>query len=350
MSTPSLPGPSKRVLLEDPSFSVPQRVSVAPILFLPTAEEVKSREAIRLLQDPKVVSPQPIWVLCRNDKRSFYQSLPGVQRVWTYSPDRYRESLKTVWALAGSRVEVISSVFSPDPTFWLQKLLFLLFPARYRLAFKDDLTCYYLKGGSGRGRWIAAWGTLLRVLLRRHIKPAHGTLFLPTDEDSKAVEAIQRLQDPKVAAKGIVVFCREDKRPLYESLPTVQSVWTYPPNGRHRHLRTVLRLMRTRVDLVSAIFSGRPIFRLQKLLFLILRAQNRLVFNENLDCYMLRGNLRQFLRLQRHQRERDYAVLIVIVRTALKGLLFLPRFAYLILWAAFVTARRGYIFPKNSRF
>ena len=108
--------------------------------------------------------------------------------------------------------------------------------------------------------------------------------------------------------------------------------------------------MCTRVDLVCAIFSGRPIFRLQKLLFLTLPARNRLVLNENLDCYMLRGNLGQFLRPRDRQQERDFSAFVVIGRTLAKGLLFVPRFLYLILWAAFVTAKRGYIFPKDSKF
>ena len=246
--------------------------------------------------------------------------------------------------LARSRVEVVSSIFSSEPTFRLQKLLFLILPARHRLAFNQDLNCYYVKGSPDRRRQPSAWGTFLRAVLSR--RSNGGTLFFPTDEDSKAVEAIERLQDPRVGAKRIVVFCREDKRSLYEALPTVEAVWTYTPGARSAHLRTWVRLMRTRVDLVAAIFSGRPIFRFQKLLFLTLPARNRLVLNENLDCYMLRGNLGQFLR----PRERDMSAVIVIGRTILKGVLFVPRFLYLILWAAFVTAKRGYIFPKDSKF
>ncbi|MDP7649985.1 MAG: hypothetical protein QF834_07350, partial [Candidatus Thalassarchaeaceae archaeon] len=81
-----------------------------------------------------------------------------------------------------------------------------------------------------------------------------------------------------------------------------------------------------------------------------LRARNRLVINENLDCYMLRGNLGQFLRPRERHRQRRPSVLLAIGRTLLKGFLFVPRFLYLILWAAFVTAKRGYLFPKDSKF
>ena len=337
-------------LRKDPSFFAAEKQPVSSILFFPTEEDSKAVEAIGRLQDPKVVSPQPIWVFCREDKRSFYQALPGVEEVRTYAPGRTRENLKTVLALARSRVEVVSSIFSPQPAFRLQKLLFVLLPARHRLAFnQEDLNCYYLKGRHGRRGQPSVWRTLLRVLLTRSRRGGRPTLFFPTAEDSKAVEAIQRLQDPKIAAKSIVVFCREDKRPLYEDLPTIEAVWTYAPGSSLRHLRTWARLLRTRVDLVCAIFSGRPIFLLQKFLFLVLRARNRLVFNEDLNCYMLRGNLGRFLQPQGGRRELDHSALKLIVRKVLKGLLFVPRFLYLILWAAVVTMRARHRISQERR-
>ena len=326
------------------------RRGVRPTLFFPTAEDSKAVEAIERLQDPKVVSPQPIWVFCREDKRSFYQALPGVEEVRTYAPGRTWENLKAVLDLARSRVEVVSSIFSPQPAFRLQKLLFVLLPARHRLAFnQEDLNCYYLKGSHDRSGQPSVWGTLQSVLLTRSRRGVRPTLFFPTAEDSKAVEAIERLQDPKVAAKSIVVFCREDKRPLYEDLPTVEAVWTYASGSSLRHLRTWVRLLRTRVDLVCAIFTGRPIFRLQKFLFLTLRARNRLVFNEDLNCYMLRGNLGRFLQPQGGHRELDHSALKLIVRKVLKGFLFVPRFLYLILWAAVVTMRARHRISQERR-
>ena len=341
---PSVWGTLLRVLLTR------SRRGVRPTLFFPTAEDSKAVEAIQRLQDPKIAA-KSIVVFCREDKRSFYQALPGVEEVRTYAPGRTWENLKTVLALARSRVEVVSSIFSPQPVFRLQKLLFVLLPARHRLAFnQEDLNCYYLKGSHDRSGQPSVWGTLLRVLLTRSRRGVRPTLFFPTAEDSKAVEAIQRLQDPKIAAKSIVVFCREDKRLLYEDLPTVEAVWTYAPGSSLRHLMTWVRLLRTRVDLVCAIFSGRPTFRLQKFLFLTLRARNRLVFNEDLNCYMLRGHLARFLQPQGRNRGLDRSVLILVVRKVLKWFLFVPRFLYLILWAAVVTMRaRRRISQERSR-
>ena len=349
---PSVWGTLLRVLLTRSRRGVfaAEKQPASPILFLLTDKDSRARKAIERLQDPKVVSPQPIWVFCREDKRSLYQALPGVEEVRTYAPGRTRENLKAVLALARSRVEVVSSIFSPQPAFRLQKLLFVLLPARHRLAFnQEDLNCYYLKGRHGRRGQPSVWGTLLRGLLTRSRRGVRPTLFFPTAEDSKAVEAIERLQDPRVAAKSIVVFCREDKRSLYEDLPTVEAVWTYAPGSSLRHLRTWVRLLRTRVDLVCAIFTGRPIFRLQKFLFLTLRARNRLVFNEDLNCYMLRGNLGRFLQPQGGHREPDHLALKLVVRKVLKGFLFVPRFLYLILWAAVVTMRARHRISQERR-
>ena len=99
-------------LRKDPSFFAAEKQPDSPILFLLTDEDSRARKAIERLQDPKVVSPQPIWVFCREDKRSFYQALPGVEEVRTYAPGRTWENLKAVLALARSRVEVVSSIFS----------------------------------------------------------------------------------------------------------------------------------------------------------------------------------------------------------------------------------------------
>ena len=349
---PSVWGTLLRVLLTRSRRGVcaAEKQPDSPILFLLTDEDSRARKAIERLQDPKVVSPQPIWVFCREDKRPLYEALPEVKEVRTYAPGRTWENLKTVLALARSRVEVVSSIFSPQPAFRLQKLLFVLLPARHRLAFnQEDLNCYYLKGSHDRSGQPSVWGTLLRVLLTRSRRGVCATLFFPTAEDSKAVEAIQRLQDPKIAAKSIVVFCREDKRPLYEALPEVKEVRTYAPGSSLRHLRTWVRLLRTRVDLVCAIYTGQPIFRLQKFLFLTLRARNRLVFNEDLNCYMLRGNLGRFLQPQGGHRELDHSALKLIVRKVLKGFLFVPRFLYLILWAAVVTMRARHRISQERR-
>ena len=103
----------------------------------------------------------------------------------------------------------------------------MLLPARHRLAFnQEDLNCYYLKGSHDRSGQPSVWGTLLRVLLTRSRRGRPPHVVFPYCGRFQSCRAIERLQDPKIAAKSIVVFCREDKRPLYQALPGVEEVRT----------------------------------------------------------------------------------------------------------------------------
>ena len=227
-------------LRKDPSFFAAEKQPVSPILFLLADEDSRARKAIEKLQDPKVVSPQPIWVFCREDKRSFYQALPGVEEVRTYAPGRTWENLKTVLASGPlpSRSRLLD-LFSPA-----------CFPAAEAAvcAPAGETPAGLQPGGSqlllseGPSRSQRPTFGLGNVApraahARRGVRP---TLFFPTAEDSKAVEAIQRLQDPKIAAKSIVVFCREDKRSFYQALPGVEEVRTYAPGRTWENLKTVL--------------------------------------------------------------------------------------------------------------
>ena len=303
------------------------------------------RRAIAALRKPEMFPRSRICLLCREEDADRFSGISGLERILTYSRQKVWRSLGLRRDLKGFDADMVAAVFSGRRVFRKQKLLYFLLPIRHHLAFNARSDCYRLTPRTLF--WTFRKDPSFFAAEKQPVSPI---LFFPTAEDSKAVEAIQRLQDPKIAAKSIVVFCREDKRLLYEDLPTVEAVWTYAPGSSLRHLMTWVRLLRTRVDLVCAIFSGRPTFRLQKFLFLTLRARNRLVFNEDLNCYMLRGHLARFLQPQGRNRGLDRSVLILVVRKVLKWFLFVPRFLYLILWAAVVTMRaRRRISQERSR-
>ena len=140
-----------------------------PTLFFPTEEDSKAVEAIERLQDPKVVSPQPIWVFCREDKRPLYEALPGVKEVRTYAPGWTRENLKAVVATgplpSGSR---LLDLHPPSPLSGCRNCYLCSCRRDIDWHFnQEDLNCYYLKGRHGRRGQPSVWGTLLRVLLTR---------------------------------------------------------------------------------------------------------------------------------------------------------------------------------------
>ena len=112
--------------------------------------------------------------------------------------------------------------------------------------------------------------------------------------------------------------------------------------------------------MVAAIQSGRPVFRKQKLLFSLLPARKRLVFNRSLICFEPRNSLQQKpedlsglvrFSLQSESRQdildftgRGFPELSTssIVRHLVgKAFLFLPRFCYLLVWFTIWKLRRA---------
>jgi hypothetical protein len=163
-------------------------------------------------------------------------------------------------------------------------------------------------------------------------------LVIQTEGAEQIGKAIEAMKDPKVTRGGhLAVFCSEIDREHFEGLPDVQKVFAYKPRDFRGSLSILLRVLSVRPDVVAAVFSKRPIFRLQKLFFLMVPARHHLVFNENLDCYYLRpGNL-----LNLFSRQEDLSSFRPL-RMLLKFLLFVPRFLFLVIWVTVVKLKRAY--------
>ena len=320
------------------------------ILYLPTEADAGALEVLGRLQDRKIVGPGEVRVFCSKTKKTHYESRPEVSEVVTYEPGRTLANLRTVLKLARMRVDVLAAIFSGRPIFRLQKLMFLLLPARSRLVFNEHRDCWYLRrtprsllriwrtslASSGWESWTPRG--LWPISSLRSSRWESTILFLPTEADAGALEVLGRLQDRKITGPGQVrVFCSIDKKTHYESRPEVSEVVTYEPGRTLANLRTMLRLARMKVDVLAAIFSGRPIFRLQKLMFLLLPARSRLVFNENRDCWYLRRTPRGLFKLSK----TPSLAMGYLPRKILKGVLFFPRYLYLVLWLLLGSLRKG---------
>ena len=320
------------------------------ILFLPTEADAGALEVLGRLQDRKITGPGQVRVFCSIAKKTHYESRPEVSEVVTYEPGRTLANLRTILRLARMRVDVLAAIFSGRPIFRLQKLMFLLLPARSRLVFNEHRDCWYLRrtprsllriwrtslASSGWESWTPRG--LWPISSLRSSRWESTILFLPTEADAGALEVLGRLQDRKITGPGQVrVFCSIAKKTHYESRPEVSEVVTYEPGRTLANLRTMLRLARMRVDVLAAIFSGRPIFRLQKLMFLLLPARSRLVFNENRDCWYLRRTPRGLFKLSK----TPSLAMGYLPRKILKGVLFFPRYLYLVLWLLLGSLRKG---------
>jgi len=308
------------------------------ILLLDTADDRKMLKAIAALRDPHIARPAPIAVFCSEGKRGLFQGLPGVKAVFTYQPKKRWDGVKAAIRLRKLNIEVLAGVFAGDPVPRLHKSLFMALPARNRLVFSADFNCFYLN-------------RLNPLSLLPLISAGHNlsVLLIQTADDKTTLRALAKARDPRVTKPApFVVFCREDKRELFAGAPGVEAVFTYEPKRRLRALRTLYRLFKLDVEVVTAVFTGESIFRLQKLLFFVLPARNRLVFNHNLDCYYL--NRSTFWSLFRsEERLGQLSSSLLLARLLGKALLFLPRFLYLVIWVTGQKLKRAYILASEVR-
>jgi ADP-heptose:LPS heptosyltransferase len=310
------------------------------ILLLQTADDRKMLKAIGVLRDPRIANPAPIAVFCRDNKRTVFQGVPGVKAVYTYQAGKRWEKLRALVRLRRLRVDVLAAVLTGEPFDRLHKLLFLTLPARHRVVFNPDFNCFYLNRLNPLS---------VVPFFRVAHKPKRCILLIQTADDSATLRALRKTRDPRVTKPApFLVFCRRDKKDLFAGLPDVDDVITYEPNRRLKSLGTLLRLLKLDIEVVTGLFTGESIFHLQKLLFFILPARHRLVFNHNLDCYYL--NRSTFWSLFRsEERLGQLSPSFLLARFLGKALLFLPRFFFLVIWVTGQKLKRAYILASEVR-
>lgn len=251
------------------------------------------------------------------------------------SPGTFRETWK---AARRHRYDAAVVFFSGEPGFRFLKLLPFLLRIRTILVVNEN--GHYFQAGPR---------SLLRFLywrIRRGIPPPsreprpQRVLLWQTESDEMTLQALERLQDPKIVAGARVsVFCRVDKKQLFESAPGVEAVYTYRPGALFYNLASLARVARSYPHVSTAIFSRRRVYMPHKLLFFAVPARHHLVFNQNLDCfYLSRQNFHQLVDPEWHR----FSPWSVAFRSALKAFLFLPRFFYLVAWFTFRKLKARY--------
>ncbi len=274
-------------------------------------------------------------LVCRQEDYESFEDLPDVELMAFPRRGNYR--FLDLWRrISEFSPDLICAILNRRPIFRKQKLLFFLLPVRRRLIFDGRMKPYHL-------RFANLQAILRRSRYEEDLPGKESTiLYLPTEADSASLEVLGRLQDRKIIGPGrIRVFGPKTKKTLYESWPEVSEVVTYESGQTLANLRTILKLARMRVDVLAAIFSGRPIFRLHKLMFLLLPARARLVFNEHRGCWYLRRTPRGLLNLLRTPSLSTDYLPRRILRKILKALLFFPRYLYLVLWLLLGSLKKG---------
>ena len=253
------------------------------ILFLQTEVPSYVSKAVPKLKETALFPRSEILLVCREEDRSLFHDLPEVAGILTYSRRSWKRNLQLFKQLKRFEPDLISAVFSGRPIFRKHKLFFFLFPVRRHVAFNAHLDCYPITPL-----------TLFRIFRKEPLlleesemaEPSHEVLLIQTEGDLETKRAIEALQDPRVVTGArISIFCREDKRAFFQSIHGVERIFSYQPGKPLPNLKTLCRLFRLRPDVLAAIQSGRPVFRKQKLLFSLLPARKRLVFNRSLICF-----------------------------------------------------------------
>lgn len=308
------------------------------ILLLQTEVVELTIKALDRLDRQSLFVGSRVTVVCRSQDAELFRSHPRVDDVIPFQRgDGWTGSFRLWRKIQDQNADVIAAVLTGRPVFRKQKLYYLLSTIRRHLVFNSSLDAY--------------WLSLFRLprLLKKDPTLSlpdveHDVLFIQTEAEEVCQSAITRLtRDSRIVPNvRLTVFCREDKLPLFKEMAGVDRVLTYPRDGRVT-LRCLRELLSERPDVVTAIFSGRPIFRKQKLLFFLLRASNRLIFNDALDCYYLNHKTFRYLLPSsgvtpgglgpRHSR---WFILPI------KSILFLPRFFYLVIWITLFRLRRWY--------
>lgn len=337
----------RRLILKRLLFGAPSYQEYKRILFIQTEAATLMIKALERLNEQPIFNRTKVSVLCRAQDAEILGAHPRVDEVIPFEKgQRWLHSLRT-WRIVRDRnADVIAAVLTGRPVFRKQKLYYLLSTIRRHLVFNGALDSYWLS--------VSRLPRLIRnqpALDMPDIQ--HDVLFIQTETDELCRTAITQLvNNPRIVPNiKLTVLCREDKLSTFMEVAGVDRVLTYPRDGRVGP-GWFKRLFSERPDVVAAIFSGRPIFMKQKILFFLIRAGNRLVFNDVLDCYYLNRNTFRYLMPFGKTKQRVPEMSSQWFVLPLKGVLFLPRFFYLVIWITllrfrhwYTARRRGVDFP-----
>ena len=178
------------------------------------------------------------------------------------------------------------------------------------------------------------------------------TLLIETEARETVEKAIETIARPDVVPDArISLFCGLERAKEYSNNPALQKIHSYTKEALRHDLRVLWPFIRSKPDVVVAIFSGRRIFLKQKMLFWLLPARARLAFNENNDCaYVTRWHALRLLRIQSPTISVDPLAGSRFVPLLLKGVLLLPRFAYLLIWFTLMKLLRAYRLEQIAKY
>ena len=299
------------------------------------------RKSIKRLLGADLYPEACLDLLCKEQDMVSLSSLQGIKVVHKF-PKRLFHWILLAREIRKRKPDFINLIFSGRPVFSFHKLfVFLVFPFSSKLIFNAGLDCYWLNPRS------------LPNLFRKEpllIESEGGqqALLIQTESTSNTLKALHHLLSQNTIAKeNISLLCSTKDRHHYLSLIPEENLDCWTSNHSIHNYRLFIKLLKSH-NIVVAVLSGRPIFRIQKLLFFLLPARERLVYNENLDYFYIRRSwLGRSLQLPSipfsfcTQRKK------LSIRKAGKFILWTPRFFYLLCWITFEKAKRAKQLAKD---
>ena len=323
---------------EPPLFAEEERRRTVVLLQTESWRNVAA--AAERLGSKKLFPRAEVVVFCKQQDADRLEACSAISRVMVYSrsnPAGLRHDLKEIRRL---QPDAITAIFSNPRSFPAAKTLFMLSRSASKLVFNGRLDCFWLG--------LRTMPQLLRrepVMFDAAGERVSDILLIQTEDRRMTTRALERtVREKAVNAEQVAVFCSRQEADHFEQHPLVDRVFSYGKGDWKETLSVLRKLRRERWDVVVGLFTGRPIFRLQKLLFLFLPARQRLVFNPSLDyLYLKRSRVARTLRLPSLlvPRQGDSGAFNEALRKLARGTMFLPRFAYLMAWLSIVKLKRA---------
>jgi hypothetical protein len=286
-------------------------------LFFQTEEAEFTTGCLQRLAKRDLFPDARVVLVCHEEDREIFQSVNDVEKAITWGPGRRVAQTLKIWKeIRHLQPDVNCAAFTGRPVFRPQKFAYFLLGARRKLAFNANQDAYRM-----------SLQNFTRVFRREPFHPGtkrkNKVLILETASSKNMLSATETVQKPDVVPNAeITLFCREDKATLFGDFTTI----TYSKGSVSENLRALQKLFTMKPDVLVAVFSGSKIYSKHRLLFWILPARSRLAFNENLDClYLDRTNFHLLLREPSGTPDS-------LLRNGVRGILFLPRFLYLLAW------------------
>ncbi len=292
-----------------------------------------------------------IFLVCTEVDRETFEATGEFEGIITYSKNgglRHLRELKQ--AINQFDPDISSAVFSGRPIFRKPKLLFLALSSPRRFVFDARMDGYWLRLRSFQRMFVRD-----RQAMAKYSEETGAplrTLLIETEAREVVEKAIRIIPRPDVVPNAqISLFCGLQRAREFEGNPDLQEIHSYTKENLRSNLRILWSFIRSKPDVVVAIFSGRRIFLKQKMLFWLLPARARLAFNEHNDCaYVTRWNALRLLRIQGPGMSLDTPAGQRLIQLILKGILFVPRFTYLLVWVTLMKLLRAYRLEKIAKY